>query len=624
MLFVKLLGRPAVLSDGIEVDGPRGNKAWALLAYLVTRGGAVPRDRLVPLLFPDAGDGLGALRWNLAQLRRVVGDPHAFSGDPVDARLGPDVRVDVLLLGTAPWHEVAQDADLGAPLLEGLTFPSCPGFELWLEGERHRVAELAAVALREAARAHTAAGRPADAARVARRLVTLRPWDESGHELLVRALARAGDPDAARAHVDLVTELFLDELGVPPSRALVAAAQPVVTPVVGATRSGTLAQLQAGVTAASAGAPDAGVESLRRAVAGARTLDDPPLLVRALTELGSAQVHSVRGTDESGVMALREAVMVAERAGRPGLATAACRELAWVEFLRCRREPAERWLDRAMATVGDDDAELAWILVIRGSLRSDEGRHAEAAEMLQTALRYAQDTGEARAAAMALTHLGRLAVLRREFSGARSLLERARRSAEAAGWLSFVPYPTSWLAELALLDGDLDEAGELFGHAHALAIEVRDPCWESISCRGLGLVAGAAGDDDAAGRLLHEAPDTCRRLPDTYLWIEAYGLAAYAAHALATGSPNALTLIQDLDRLASAHALHELQAEAALLRLAAGQPGALETARLRVAAVDNPVLADRLARLEAGLDRTYPGQGLDPAGTGPGLVGVES
>jgi DNA-binding SARP family transcriptional activator len=598
MLLVKLLGRPAVLSDGVAVDGPRGNKAWALLAYLVADRGPVPRDRLVQLLFPDADDGLGALRWNLAQLRRMVGDPHAFSGDPVDPALGRDVRVDVLLLGAAPWHEVAQDADLGAPLLEGMTFPSCPAFELWLEGERHRLTELAAVALREAARAHTAAGRPDDAAVVARRLVALRPWDEPGHELLVRALARSGHTDAARAHVALVTELFLDELGVPPSRALAAAAQPVVVPVSGASRPGTLAQLQAGVTALAAGAPDAAIESLRRAVAGARTLGDPALLVRALTELGSASVHSVRGTDESGVMVLREAVLVAERAGRQALATAACRELAWVEFLRCRREPAERWLDRAMATVGDDAAELAWILMIRGSLRSDAGRHAEAAELLRTALRYAEDAGERRAAAMALTHLGRLAVLRREFTDARPLLESARRSAEAAGWLSFVPYPTAWLAEIALLDGRVDEAGELFGHAHALAVEVHDPCWESISCRGLGLVAGAAGDVVAAARLLHEAPDTCRRLPDTYLWIEAYGLAAYAAHAVATGSPRADALIQDLDRLASSHALHELQAEAALLRLAAGHPGAPEAARALVAAVDNPVLADRLAALE--------------------------
>jgi DNA-binding SARP family transcriptional activator len=599
MLLVTLLGRPTVLADGVEIGGPRGNKAWGLLAYLVCQGAPVPRERLVAQLFPDAEDGLGALRWNLAQLRRTLGQPRALSGDPVRADLGADVRVDVSLLGAAPWHDVVADVDLGAPLLEGMTFPGCPAFELWLEGERHRIASLAAGVLREAARTYLADARLPEAAASARRLVSLNPWDESGHVLLTRALARSGDTAAARAHVELVTELFLDELGVPPSRELTTAAQPVVEGVAGATRAGTLAQLQAGITATSAGAPQAGVESLQRAVAGARALRDPSLLVRALTELGSAQVHGVRGTDESGVASLREAVAVAERDGRPALATAACRELAWVEFLRCRRVPAEQWLDRAEATVGDDDdGERAWILMIRGSLRSDAGQHAAATELLRDAVRHADRAGALRPAAMALTHLGRLAVLRAEHAAAEDLLTRARALAEQAGWLSFLPYPTSWLAEAALRTGRLEEAQDLFGHAHALSLEVHDPCWESLSCRGLGLAAAAAGDDGSAARLLHEAPDACRRLPDTYVWIEAYALAAHAAHALATGSARAPMLVDDLDRLTSALDLRELQAEAALLRLAAGQPGALEAARLRVAAVDNPVLAARLAELE--------------------------
>ena len=598
MLLVKLLGRPTVLADGTEVDGVRGHKAWGLLAYLVAHRTPVPRDRLVPLLFPDAEDGLAALRWNLAQLRRMVRRPDAFAGDPVAANLPPDVRVDVDLLESAPWFEVVEDVDLGATLLEGLSFPSCAAFELWLEGERHRVRTLAAGAVREAARGHTAAGRLPEAARAARILVDLQPWDETGHELLVRALAQSGEVAAARSHAELVTQLFLDELGRPPSHALTAAAEPVVGHPVQASRAGTLAQLQAGVTAASAGAPETGVESLGRAVAGARALRDPELLVRALTQLGSVQVHGVRGSDESGVQALREAVLVAERAGRPELATAACRELAWVEFLRCRSRPAERWLDRAAATAGDDDSERAWILLIRGSLRSDDGRHTEAALLLRDALRHAEAAGDLRAAAMALTHLGRLEVLRQEDVGGAALLDRARQIAEREGWLSFVPYPTSWRAELALREGRLEEAGELFGHAHALALEVGDPCWESLSCRGLGLVAAARGDDDAAGQLLHDAPIACRRLPDTYVWIEAYALAAYASHAVATGSPRAVALVDDLDRLASAHGLRELQAEAALLRLSAGLPGGLESARSLVAGLENPALARRLADLE--------------------------
>ena len=598
MLLVQLLGSPTVVDDGVEIPGLRGRKAWGLLAYLVGSGAPVPRERLVPLLFPDAEDGLAALRWNLAQLRRCVGNPQSFAGDPVLLTLGAGAKVDVQLLAAAPWYEVTDQIDLGAPLLEGITFPSCAGFELWLEGERSRVAGLATAALREAARAQTASGLPDEAARHARRLVGLEPWDESAHELLVRALAQSGDVVGARAHVELATELFLDELGVAPSRSLAAAAEPVLARPAAASRTRTLAQLQAGMTAMSAGAPEAGLESLSRAVAGARAVADPELLVRALTELGSGQVHAVRGSDESGAAALREAVAVAERVGRPELATAACRELAWVEFLRCRFEPAERWLDRAMTTVGADDAERAWILTIRGSLRSDAGRHAEAGPLLRDAVGHAEKAGEVRAAAMALTHLGRLSVLREEYAGATTDLRRAQQLAEQAGWLSFAPYPLAWLAEVELREGRLEEAADLFGHAHALALEVADPCWETLACRGLGLVAAAKGDDDTAARLLYEAPIACHRFTDTYVWLEAYAVAAHAAHALESGHPRASELVDELDRLASAHGMRELQAEAALLRLRAGLPGALDAARGQVAAVDNPVLAERLERLE--------------------------
>jgi DNA-binding SARP family transcriptional activator len=590
-----------VSEDGVPGRGPRGRKAWALLAFLLGADAPVPRDRLGALLFPDATDGLAALRWNLAELRRVVRRPEAFAGDPVALGLGPEVRADVQLLGAAPWYEVVDSVALDALLLEGMSFPSCPGFELWLEGERQRMAGLAAAVLREAARAQDAAGRPAEAAGYARRLVALRPWDEDAHQLLVRSMTRAGQPDAARAHVDLVVELFRRELGQPPSHALAAAAEPRLARPVGASSTGTLAQLRAGAAAMSAGAPEAGIDSLRRAVAGARVVADPALLVRTLTELGSAQVHAVRGADESGAAALREAVAVAERVGRPALATTACRELGYVDFLRCSSAAAERWLDQAMAAVGDDDAERAWILLLRGSLRSDGGRHGEALPLLQEALRHAERAGDLRAAAMTLTHLGRLHLLREENALAEICLRRALRCAEDGGWLSFVPYPMAWAAEVALRAGDVDAAREQFTAAAVLAAELQDPCWATLAGRGLGLVAAATGDDEAAARLLHDAPAACSRVPDAYIWVEAHALAAQAAHAVSRGLRRAPELVADLDRLASRHGLREWQAEAALLRLAGRQAGALEAARAHVAAVDNPVLARRLAALEADL-----------------------
>src|SRR3954451_11068573 len=199
MLLVTILGPRSLRLDGVGRPGPRGHKAWGLLAYLVGNGAPVPRDRLVSLLFPDAANGRAALRWNLGQLRQAVHRPQSFTGDPVVLGLGPDVRGDVQVLAAAPWYEVVDHIDVGGTLLGGLDFRTGPRFGLWLEGERRRMVELGSVALREAARAETAEGRPAGAGAHAPPFVKLPAWEETGHELLVRALARAGQVDAARA-----------------------------------------------------------------------------------------------------------------------------------------------------------------------------------------------------------------------------------------------------------------------------------------------------------------------------------------------------------------------------------------------------------------------------------------
>ncbi len=85
--------------------------------------------------------------------------------------------------------------------------------------------------LRPADRAYRAAGR------------ALQPWDENCHELLVRALAQSGDVPGARSHVERVTESFLEELSMPPSRSLAAAAEPLMARAAQASRTRTEAQL---------------------------------------------------------------------------------------------------------------------------------------------------------------------------------------------------------------------------------------------------------------------------------------------------------------------------------------------------------------------------------------------
>jgi DNA-binding SARP family transcriptional activator len=98
-LVTRLLGPPEIERDGVVVAPPRGHKAWAVLAYLLLEERPVSRARLAGLIFGDADDPLGALRWTLAQLRRALGVTGTLRGDPLELGLLPaGTAVDVLAL----------------------------------------------------------------------------------------------------------------------------------------------------------------------------------------------------------------------------------------------------------------------------------------------------------------------------------------------------------------------------------------------------------------------------------------------------------------------------------------------------------------------------------------------
>jgi DNA-binding SARP family transcriptional activator len=69
---IRLLGRPRVERDGAPAVAPRGTKAWALLTYLVLTDRPPTRQHIAALRFAGALDPLGALRWNLSELRRSL------------------------------------------------------------------------------------------------------------------------------------------------------------------------------------------------------------------------------------------------------------------------------------------------------------------------------------------------------------------------------------------------------------------------------------------------------------------------------------------------------------------------------------------------------------------------
>ena len=594
-LAINLLGpQPNVVRSGQPQPAPRGRKVWALLAYLLITESAPSREWLSELLFSDADDPLNALSWNLTQLRRLLGPESSIGGEPVVLRLPPGTFVDVHALTAGTWMHAIGIPGLGRELLEGKSFPSSASFEAWLLASRRHLAGAAEGVLREAALAKLSTGDGARAVELASRLVATNPLDEDAQEILIRAYVANGDLAAAETQRDACVTLFRRELGTEPGIAVLNAADPDqqtrALPDRPATKTATLARLEAGLGAQDAGAADAGISLLRQAVVDAYEVDDGPLQVRTLIALGSALIHSVRGRDGEGAGILHEAIGVANRIGAPESAAQAHRELGYVDLLRGRYDRALRWLRTATTLAGDEPTERAWALAVQGVVSTDVGRYEEALSAFQDALRLAHAGQLAQVEAWVWTHTGRIHMLRQNLDQARECLTKGLATARAVRWTAFVPLPEALLADVDLIEGRVDAAAGAHEHAHALALQLGDPCWEGLAARGLGMVAAHQGDPATALQLITEARDRCVRLPDAYLWVEGYCLDALCALAVEQGRPEAARWIEDLEALATRTGMRELVARAYAHRGKLGDRAAADAAQVLAAEVDNPAL----------------------------------
>jgi len=589
-LVIRLLGPPEIERDSAVATPPRGHKAWAVLAYLALAERPVGRARLAGLIFGDADDPLGALRWTLAQLRRALGEAEALRGDPLE--LGPPAVVDVLALGAG----VPDPALARGELLEGIDPGAGADFDAWLLVERRRCAGMCEAVLRDAALGALAAGRPLEAAALASRALALNRFDDGVHELLVRCLARAGEIGAARDHAEACDVLFRRELGRAPDpgvRRAVEEQDAQSAPAVG-DRAAALGQLDAGRAAVDAGAVEPGVACLRQACAEARGVGDPALLARALAALGGALVHSVRGGDEEGAAVLHEALAVAEAAGDREVECKACRELGFVAVQASRGVSGGRWLARA-GGLAQDEKERAAVLGVRGKALSDRAHYEAAIGLLEQSVASARRCDDVRQAAWSLAILGRALLLRDQLPSAAERLDDSLALVAADGWVAFQPFPEALRAEVALRLGDPETAVALLDHAFALGCRIGDPCWEAIAARARGLVHEAAGQRAPALEWLRDAAVRAVRIADPYVWMHAWCLDALAAVEIAAGAPEAGERVARLERLAARGDMRELVVRAALHRARLGDPGGLTAARLLGETIDNPALHAELS-----------------------------
>ena len=596
MIVVQLLGPAVVTRDGVVSTAPRGQKVWALLAYLALSERPPTRQQLIELLFQDAGDPAGTLRWNLSELRRLLGGPDTVgNASTVHLRLpgGSVVDVHVLQHGTA--GAAAELPGLDRELIEGVSVDGSPGFTAWLLGERRRLRSLGGAVLREAALRALAADRGREAVELATRLVGTDPLSEDAHVLLVRAFAATGDEVAVEAQLHTSVDLFRRELGTdsPPSctrprawspgRSRRPGGRPCLGPRIarvgrggGERRSGR--GRRPGTPYAAVAAREASEPALEAAASShsarrwcTRPRGETRKARRHSTERSRSQERRETGsarrprTESSGTWSSCAATMPGERSGsntRRGSPTATSS--------RCHA--SGRW----------------W-----ASAFSDVGRHDQAAVELRAAIDLAERVGHGRQLAWALACLGRTHLIRDELDEAEEALTAARGLTEAERWTTFIPFPEALLAEVWIRRGRLDLADEAFQHAFALGCSVDDACWEAYSVRGLGLLRAARGDLDGSIELMEDALTRCRRQRDTHRWILAYVMDALCAIATSAKHPRAAAWITDLASLAGRSGMQEFSVHAYLDRRDLGDHEALDAARTLAIDVEN----DHLQRL---------------------------
>lgn len=595
-LAIYLLGKPRIERDGHAVPAPRGQKVWALLGYLLRSEASVSRRHLADLLFAEAEDPQAALRWNLSELRKLLGNID-LQGDLLAVTPDASTYVDIHALTSASWSQALRVTGLDQIFLEGMQLRGCAAFEVWLETERRHLQATAESVLREAALARLATGACVEAADLASRLVQRNPLDEDYQVLLVRCLAAAGDGVGAARQASACRELFMRELGVSPGTALDAAmntstATPTTRPATG--RMAAIAQMEAGDAAIGAGVLEAGLQCLRRAVVEADATGDAGLRTRSRVALGGALVHAARGRDEEGATALHEALAIGQ-VDCPSQAAAASRELGYVEFLRGRYERSLVMLRQAQELAVGEPVEQTRIAIVHGSVLSDTAHYGDAIAMLRHAILRTGMQGDRKQHAYALSLLGRALLLHGDLIEAAHILDESISLARQL-WTAFLPWPQSLRAEVDMLSGDVASAAERFEHAFALGCQLGDPCWEGIAGRGRGCVAISRGDTAGAIEILLDAIARSTRLPDGYLWAKAYALEALCGLAVSVRLPEASIWIDELQNIAARSGMREFTVRALMHKATLGDLSSGQAAHMLIDEIDNPLLSAMVVR----------------------------
>src|SRR5579871_5257336 len=230
---LRTLGFPEIRADDRAIK-LNLRKGLALLIYLAEARGAVARDVIATLLWPDGSreTTLARLRRTLHRIELALGEV-VFETDRASVRLSAalDLKVDSHRFEQACARGAFEEACqiYGGDFLAGFSVPDCPEFDDWVFFRREALRGRLMNALERTVQDKIAAGDHFAATAHARRLVELDPLSEVYGRHLIGSLLLAGDRNAAERHHAALKQRLRDELGVAPEAATEALMQPGAT-----------------------------------------------------------------------------------------------------------------------------------------------------------------------------------------------------------------------------------------------------------------------------------------------------------------------------------------------------------------------------------------------------------
>ncbi|MBV7333334.1 tetratricopeptide repeat protein [Chloroflexi bacterium TSY] len=224
---LRLLGSFELRVNGEMISLRR--KTRGLLAYLAVTETPPNRSILCDFLFAESNNPLGALRWQLSQIRSNLGTDALAQGSDLVQLNRDTFWIDVTeyeqkltqSLTSNDLAELQSAVDIPrGEFLEQLDMPDSPQFELWLLSKRAEFHQRQGQALMRLVQGLINHSRYVEALSYAQQLLLLEPLQEEAHHHLIWFYAQTGQRKAAIQQFEKCRDIWHAEFGEEPSATL--------------------------------------------------------------------------------------------------------------------------------------------------------------------------------------------------------------------------------------------------------------------------------------------------------------------------------------------------------------------------------------------------------------------